>query len=167
MSNNRISRFRSGNYPKSSSGFAVLQEYAMTYYAIFVMSVMIFVVARIYYQQSVFWIGVIGGLGAVFLANMFAYVRMHRKVAEILFVNDNFSVISVYDIVFAGELTNFPLRFANPARMSEGIQIHYTDQIIMLKREEWEDLDVIWTWLNQQPPAPGGGGQTVTYTVVP
>lgn len=166
MSGSRVSRFRSKFFPSSGNRFAVLQEYAMQYYAIFVMTVMIFVVVRIYYQQEVFWIGTVGGLLAVAVANMFAYVKMQRKIAEIFFVNDSFSIISVADIVYEQELKNFPLRFANPTRNGDTIQIHFTDQILTLKREDWDEFDLVWDWLNQNPPAPTGGGG-ITYTIVP
>jgi hypothetical protein len=145
----------------------LLQEYAMQYYGVFFMALMIFVVSRIYYQKDVFWIGIIGGLGGLALANLFASVKMHRKIAEILFVNDTFSVISAYDIAFQSELTNFPLRLANPTRTAEVIQIHYTDVIMELKKEDWgEEFEVIWEWLNQTPPSSPGGGIGITYSIV-
>ena len=88
MSNNRISRYKSRHYPKSKGGFALLQEFAMQYYAIFIFVLMIFVMTRVYYQKEILWVAVIGGLGSLSLANLVASVKMHRKIAEILFVND-------------------------------------------------------------------------------
>lgn len=139
----------------------------MQYYGIFFFTIMILVVTRIYYQKDVFWIGIIGGIGGLFLGNLFGSVKMNRKKAEILFVGETFSIISVNDIAFKTEFTNFPLRLANPTRSQDVIQIHYTDQIMELKREDWgEDFELIWEWLNQTPPSNSGGGIGITYHIV-
>lgn len=142
--------FRSRNYPRSTQTFMVMQEFAMRYYAIFALIVMIGVVLRVYYQREAVLFGFIGAAIAIFLGNILATVQAKRKIAEIFFVNDGLSVISVYDILHQTPKRSFPLRFANPTRNGDQIQFHFEDQIIEIKREDWdEDFDLIWNWLNQ------------------
>ena len=64
--------------------------------------------------------------------------------AEIFFVGEHVSLISVYDILFPKQKEAFPLRFTNPSRSENRISFHYNDQIISLKKEDWEEFDLIW-----------------------
>ena len=149
MWNSRTARFRSSNYPKTGQPFMVIQETAMKYYGIFILAAMTAVMIKLYNRQDVLLVGMIGSVLAVVLANFSAYVVLHKRNAEIFFVNDNFSLISVYDILYEVPHKAFPLKFANPTRTEDEIQIHFVDQIMTLKREDWEEFDLFWNWLNQ------------------
>lgn len=128
----------------------ILQEYAMYYYGIFALVVMVGVMLKIYFGQNPLWFGIIGMVVAVALGNMMAYVRVKKNIAEIFFVQDHFSLISVYEILFGAENNAFPLRYANPQRTADGLSLHFNDQIIHLKAEDWEDFELIWGWLTQE-----------------
>ncbi|RMG27363.1 MAG: hypothetical protein D6730_07350 [Bacteroidetes bacterium] len=127
----------------------ILQEQAIYYYAIFSLVVMVGVMLKIYFGHDVLWFGVIGFALAIALGNMMAYIKLHKSIAEVFFVQDHFSLISVYEILFGSQNQAFPLRYANPQRDANGISVHYNDQIIYLKEEDWEDFDLIWEWFTQ------------------
>ena len=80
---------------------------------------------------------------------MMAYIKLRKNIAEIFFLQDHFSLISVYEILYGSENKAFPLRYANPQRTADGISLHFDDQIINLKEEDWEDFELIWNCLTQ------------------
>ena len=94
---------------------------------------------------------------ALILGNIVAYVTLKKQIAEVFFVGDSFSLISTYDILFKEPHRSFPIHLANPTRNADLIQLHYEDQIIMLKREDWDEFELIWNWLTS--------ANRVTYTV--
>lgn len=150
MWNNRMTSFRSRDYPRSRQRFVIQQEYALRYYAMFAIVVMIGVAIRLNAQKEVTLFGIIGAGIAILLGNLMAHVQLKRKIAEIFFVNDTFSVINVHDILHQSEPQSFPLRFANPVREGDRISFHYEDQIMYINREDWGDeFDLIWNWFNQ------------------
>lgn len=123
----------------------------MRYYAYFMFVVIVAVIIRMYYQQELLVFGIGGTAVSIALANMVAYVKLHRRIAEIFFHGDSFSVISIYDILHEQPKKAFPLKFANPTRTQDEIQFHFTDQIFVLRREDWsEEFELIWNWLNQR-----------------
>jgi hypothetical protein len=147
MYNNRMTSFRSTNYPQRRSIFLVTQEYAMRYYMVLLMFVMVGVMLQINAQKNPVYLGVGGSIASILLGNLLAHVKLRRSIAEIFFLNDGFSIISVYDILHQSPKRSFPLRFANPTRTEDQIQFHFEDQIMHLKREDWGDeFDLIWSW---------------------
>lgn len=155
---NRIS-FKSTHFPKNRNRLAISQEYAMVYYGGFTFVVMLLVMVSVSNggggKGVLFW--AIGGeVIALLLANMMAFSKLKRSYAQIQFVNDHFSLISVHDIIYENEHHAFPLRYANPSRSDDKISFHYNDQIVDLHREDWGDnFDLIWNWLLAQPSEPG------------
>ncbi len=151
---NRTS-FKSNHFPKNRNKLAITQEYAMQYYAIFTIVVMMGVMMTVANgnggRSLLFW-AIVGELVALLFANMMAFAKLKRHYAQIQFVNDHFSLISVYDIIYENEHHAFPLRYANPSRNGDNIQFHYNDQIIDLNQKDWgDDFDLIWNWLVAQP----------------
>lgn len=153
MLSNRIMSFRSRHYPKATSAFRIRQEYAMRYYAVLFFIVMVGVVIRIQAGNDGLIFGGIGMVLATFLGNVMARVQLRRSIAEIFFINDGFSIISIEDILTQSAKRSFPLRFADPTRTLTQIQFNFEDQIITLQKEDWEsEFDLIWTWLTQGIP---------------
>jgi hypothetical protein len=147
MWSNRMASFRSTHYPRSKNTFVITQEYAMRYYLVLMFIVLIGAVIRSYKGKEMIIFGVIALIGSILLGNLLAHVKLKRSVAEIFFVNDGFSIISVHDILHQSPKRSFPLRFANPTRTEDEIQFHFEDQIMHLKREDWADeFDLIWNW---------------------
>lgn len=152
MWDKRMESFRSNHYPRNTNLFRVQQEYALRYYAILTFVVMIVVILRVNAGKDPLWAGVIGEAVAIALGNIAANVQLRRHIAEIFFVNDGFSVISVHAALTQTPTQSFPLKFANPTRTDHSIQFHYEDQIMVLKREDWgEDFDLIWNYFNRPP----------------
>ncbi|MEM6261185.1 MAG: hypothetical protein AAGI38_01660 [Bacteroidota bacterium] len=142
-----MTRFRSVHYPETNNGFMLSQEYAMRYYAIFSLIVMVGVLVLISSGKPVLWFALIGEGIALVIANAAAQVSLRKRYAELFFVNQHISLISVQEILSPGENFAFPLMYTNPTRSENEITIHFNDQIVTLKREDWEDFDLIWDWL--------------------
>ena len=124
----------------------------MQYYAAFNMIIMLGIIVKVIsggFGSSMIWGIVIAELVAVGLGNLFAYGKLRRSIAEILFVDDHFSLISVYDLVNEKKPNAFPLIYANPSMLSEDvISIHFNDQVINLKRANWgEEFDLLCDYL--------------------
>ncbi|MCB9230830.1 MAG: hypothetical protein H6581_04170 [Bacteroidia bacterium] len=153
-----MTNFRSNHYPKSGNPLVVTQEYALRYYIIFSSVVVIGVLIKMYYGQPIFWFGIIGITLALVLGNFWASVQLNKRIAEVLIVGDSFSMISVHEIVNRKPNRSFPLRLANPSRTANEIHLHFGDQIMVLKKEDWEDFELIWSWF-QNPT-------DVSYTIV-
>jgi predicted membrane protein len=139
--------FRSGHYPRNTNAFVITQEYAMRYYFVLMFIAMLGAVIRTYKQKEMLIFTIIAGALVLLLGNMMAHVRLRRDIAEIFFVNDGFSIISVHDILHKSPKRSFPLKWANPTRTQDEIQFHFEDQIMTLKREDWgSEFDLIWNW---------------------
>jgi hypothetical protein len=149
MWNNGKASFRSQHYPRSTNTLLVTQEYAGRYYFVLLFIVMIGAVIRSYNNKEMILFSIIALILSVLLGNLFGQVKLRRSIAEIFFVNDGFSIISVHDILHKSPKRSFPLKFANPTRTENAIQFHFEDQILQLKREDWGDeFDLIWNWFN-------------------
>lgn len=147
MWNNRMTSFRSQHYPRSKNTFMVTQEYAGRYYMVLMLIVLIGAVIRTYKDRDMVIYSIAALIICILLGNLFAQVKMRRSIAEIFFVNDGFSIISVHDILHQSPKRSFPLKFANPTRNNDAIQFHFEDQILTLRREDWgEEFDLIWNW---------------------
>jgi hypothetical protein len=147
MWNNGKASFRSAHYPRTKNTFLITQEYAMRYYLVLMFIVLIGAVIRSYKGKEMVIFGVIAAVVSLLLGNLLAHVKLRRSIAEILFVNDGFSIISVHDILHQSPKRSFPLRFANPTRTQDTIQFHFEDQIMTIQREDWaEEFDLIWNW---------------------
>ena len=147
MWNNRMTSFRSQHYPRSKNTFMVTQEYAGRYYMVLMLIVLIGAVIRTYKDRDMVIYSIAALVICILLGNLFAQVKMRRSIAEIFFVNDGFSIISVHDILHQSPKRSFPLKFANPTRSNDIIQFHFEDQILTLRREDWGDeFDLIWNW---------------------
>ncbi len=145
-----MTSFKSNHFPTSRNGFVILQEYAMQAYGVLMIFVIMGVMVRVGVGKPVLWLAVIGVILALLLGNLFAYVQLKKTIAEIFFINDHFSIISVYEILFEEEQrTAFPLVYSAAKRYSDRITLHYHDQIFVLKKDDWEDFDLIWNWLNE------------------
>ncbi|MFK7926509.1 MAG: hypothetical protein AB8H47_31460 [Bacteroidia bacterium] len=147
-----MNSFQSKHFPTSKNGILVLQGFAMQYIAGFNVVLMLGILVKVVSQgagMDILWIAVIGELIAVGLGNLLAYAKLKKTYAQIFFVNEHFSLISVYEILFKRENNAFPLRYANPRLDGEQniMTIHFNDQIITLRREDWEEFDLIRDYL--------------------
>lgn len=147
-----MTSFQSKHFPRSKNGVLILQEYAMQYYGALNILLMLAIIVKVYsggLEQTVLWLAVIGELIILGLGNLLAYGKLRRTIAEIFFVNDHFSMISVYEILFKGENNAFPLIYANPTMTPEqdSITVHFNDQIITLYRRDWDEFDLIRDYL--------------------
>lgn len=124
----------------------------MQYYGIFNMIIMLGVIVHIkgngVGMNLVGWVIAAEAI-ALILGNMLSYAKMRRSFAQIFFVNEHFSLISVYDILHENTPQAFPLRLASPQFSADQnrLSLHFNDQVLILKREDWEEFDVIRDWL--------------------
>lgn len=151
MWNNRMASFRSAHYPTGRSTFVITQEYAMRYYLTLLFIVLVIGVIRSskgFEVRDMTIFVAVSVLVSLFIGNVLAKAKLRRSIAEIFFVNDGFSIISVHDILHQSPKRSFPLKFANPRRTQDEIEFHWEDQIMTLRREDWGDeFDLIWNWL--------------------
>ncbi|MEO0581836.1 MAG: hypothetical protein AAF135_06425 [Bacteroidota bacterium] len=143
-----MTSFRSKLYPTSTNRVRVVQESSMQYYAGLNVLIMLYVIAAIStgdFSFNLLWQVVIMEVIAVGLGNMLGRARLHRNYAEIFFVGDHFSLISVYEVVTERKNHAFPMMYASPSMNPEGDQLtfHFNDQVITLRRKDWEEFDLI------------------------
>ncbi len=146
-----MTKFQSRHYPTNRKGVLTLQEYAARYYAGFNLLIMFYVLAQVSSRgmgSQIIWIVVGAEIIALALGNMLAVAKTKRSYAEIFFVNDHFSLISVHEILFSPQNQAFPLMYASPHMDPDGdsFTVHFNDQIIPFYRRDWEDFDLIWSW---------------------
>ena len=152
-----MTRFRSRNYPTSTRKFLIVQELALRYYGIISVFIMIGVLAMLQSKQegnTIIWFVIGGMFVALIMGNMLAFVKLRKAWAEIFFVGNTFTLLSTYDILYGAEPVSFPVQFSNASRSAQNpdvIQLHYSDLIVTLNRDDWEDFDLIWSWLNPSP----------------
>ena len=121
----------------------------MVYYGIFNLIMMVVILAMASkggLGQSMFWLAVVGEIVIIGLGNLLTYGKLNRSIGRVFFVNQHFSMISVYDILFKKEKsTAFPLIYANPQMDPEQntLTVHFNDQIITLRRDDWEEFDLM------------------------
>lgn len=121
----------------------------MSYYALLLAIVVIMVMLRFHalnYQMEIslaVW-GILGMFGALYFGNQLAIVKLRKMYAQIFFVGEDFSLLSVYDILYQQDKQAFPLRFANPVRIGDEISFHFNDQIIRIKKQDWNEFELIW-----------------------
>ncbi|MFN0202699.1 MAG: hypothetical protein ACKVTZ_14335 [Bacteroidia bacterium] len=142
--------FKSHHYPPSDkTRFSITQEYAMYYYGLLLLAVIILVMIRAMSSQDVamslaIW-GALGTFASLFLGKQMATVKLKKTYAEIFFVGEHFSLLSVHDVLYQSENKHaFPLRYANVSRSGDFLYFHFNDQIITLKKEDWADFELIW-----------------------
>ncbi len=145
-----MTSFKSKYYPRSSSKWLVYQEYAMRFYAFFMLVIMLGVLVKIYLGEGILWFSMIGTVVSLGLGNILAYAKLKRDIAEIFFLDKHFAIISVYEILFGRKQQVFPLMYANAVMGQEEIVLHYNDQVLQLHKEDWEDFDLIWNWLSNR-----------------
>lgn len=125
----------------------------MQYYAAFNIVLMLGVLAKVVtggMPEGLVWWVVGVEAAAIGIGNMLAQARLRRSYAEIFFVEEHFSLISVYEILNGRQHEAFPMLYANPVISPDGdtITIHFHDQVINLYRRHWEDedFDLIYDW---------------------
>lgn len=121
----------------------------MYYYAVLLSIVMVLVIMRLHSLQyqidaTLIICGLLGFFGSLYVGNRLAIVKLRKTYAQIFFVGTDISLLSVYDILNPQEKQAFPLRFANPIRIEDEISFHFNDQIIRLRKEDWNEFELIW-----------------------
>lgn len=124
----------------------------MQYYAAFNVVIMLAVLVQVATQgfaPESLWIVLVAEAIALGMGNLLAQAKLKNTYAEIFFVNEHFSLISVHEILNEQQNHAYPLLYANPAYDPEREQLtlHFNDQVVTLKREDWDDFDLIANWL--------------------
>ncbi len=149
LPNRTMNSFKSKYYPRSGNKVFMFQEYAVRYYGIF-FAVYFIYIALLIFQGGEIGIGaIIGLLLCLVFGNFFTYAFLKRKIAEVFFVDETVTVITIYDILFREPGKPFPLRLVNPFRTGNEITFTFQDQILSLEKEDWEGFELLWESLNQ------------------
>ena len=144
--------FRSHRFPETRNKFVAVQEASMQYYAVFAAIILGGVLVAILKNKPVGWFLLIAMPIAFLSASALGRSKYNGIYAEILFSRGEFALITGMEIFNDERPDAFPLRLANPARLSNGdIQLNYHDQIIRLTTKDWPDIDEIWAYLQPQP----------------
>lgn len=146
-----MTKFQSRFFPESRKGFLALQQYAMQYYGALNLLLMLAVMVQVSSGVSgtkLMWAVIIGEIMALALGNGLAMAKTRRSYAQVFFLTDHFSLISVHEILFSPNNQAFPLIYANPVMDRDGnsFTVHFNDEIVTFRRKDWEDFDLIWGW---------------------
>jgi|GEM_PF-1616891 hypothetical protein len=147
--------FKSKYYPTTRKRIWLVQRYAQKYYHFFALFIMVTSLLMILQQQSPFYFVIITGTLGIFFSNFMGIMKLNALVAEIYFVEDQFYVLFVEDILKGGKIPSFPIRFAHFSWNAQGATIHYHDRILQLNKEDWEDWNLLAQWFlpqNTEPP---------------
>lgn len=156
------SSFRSSHYPKTAKRFVLIQQYAQPYYNVFALFILVTAVVMVLNHHNPFQFAVItSGIG-ILIANFMGAMRLKSQIAEIYFVNEQFYVLFIDDILKGGEIHSFPLRFAYFGFTKDGATIHYHDRILNLYEKDWEE----WSLLTQHFLSPPPQELTINYEYV-
>ncbi|MEO0894803.1 MAG: hypothetical protein AAFY71_00185 [Bacteroidota bacterium] len=147
-----MTSFHSKQYPKSRNKLAISQEYAMQYYAGINVVIMVYVMLSVVSgntDMNLLWGVLIAEVVAVVVGNWLGQSLLQRTWAEIFFVGEHFSLISVGEILDKPNNHAFPLRLANPFLDpdQDKVTFHFNDQVITLRRKDWEEFDLIVDYL--------------------
>jgi hypothetical protein len=147
-----MTSFHSKHYPKSRNKLRITQEYAMGYYAGLNVIIMVYVMLAMVQNGaslSLLWTVVIAEAVALGIGNVLGRSSLQRTYAVIFFEGDHFSLISVAEILDKPKNHAFPLRLASPFLDpdQDKITIHFNDQVVTLRRKDWEEFDLIVDYL--------------------
>ncbi|GIV43751.1 MAG: hypothetical protein KatS3mg035_0874 [Bacteroidia bacterium] len=138
--------FKSKHYPTTTKRVWLIQKYAQKYYQIFALFIMITSLIMLLNHQSPLYFAIITASISILLSNFLGIMKMSALVAEIYFVEEQFYVLFVEDVLKGGQIPSFPIRFAHFSWNAQGATIHYHDRILQLNREDWEDWSVLANW---------------------
>lgn len=143
--------YKSRFYPKVRNAFRIRQEYAMRHYGWLTLLLFLVLLYLINYSKEFVLVGIFGGIISFGIANVLAGVSMRRHYAEAFFVNEQFCILSVYDLVYDQSQQAFPVLYGSPQRTQEGIQLNYHDQVVILRDADWPQIQEIWQrfWITQ------------------
>lgn len=146
-----LQTFTSKHYPTSRNAFVTSQEYAMQYYGIFSLALMLTVLLAVVNGKEIMWLLIVGASLAAVGANIASRVALHRTLAAIVFSGEHFMLLTVRDILDGKQPEVFPIAYASPQHGGNTLSIHYHDQLISLRRADWGDFDRIWVRLTLPP----------------
>lgn len=143
--------YKSRFYPGSRNAFRIRQEYAVKHYGWLASVLLIVLLYLINHSQAFIWVGIVGGVVCLGFANVLAGISMRRHYAEIFFVNEQFCLLSVYDLVYDQPQQAFPVVYGSPQQVAGGIQLNYHDRVVTLQNLDWSQMPEIWQrfWIAQ------------------
>lgn len=142
--------FKSKHYPSKTKRIWLIQKYAQKYYQTFALFIMVTSLIMILNQQSPMYFAIITASIGILLSNFLGLMKIKALIAEIYFVEDQFYVLFVEDVLKGGQIPSFPIRFAHFSWNAQGATIHYHDRILQLNQDDWEDWKVLAHWFLPQ-----------------
>ncbi len=145
-----MTSFRSRFYPSHTNALMLRQEHAMNYYAGFTAALMLGILVMVVSGKGTFALlafSLIGAVVSIVMGNVLAGVKLNRLPAEIFFIEDQFSLISVQALLDQSEHEVFPLAYASAISNGNVLQFHFQDQVLTIRREDWEEFDLICQWM--------------------
>ncbi len=142
--------FKSKHYPISKKRIWLIQQHAQKYYQFFALFIMVTSLIMLLNHQSPLYFACITATIAVLLSNFLGFMKLNALIAEIYFVDEQFYVLFVDDVLKGGKIPSFPIRFAHFSWNAQGATIHYHDRILQLYREDWEEWNILTNWFLPQ-----------------
>lgn len=145
-----MTSFRSRFYPQSTNAFLLRQESSLQIYAGLAAVLMLGIMVMVVSGKSpvvLLTFSLVGVVLAILMGNSLGGVKLKRTPAEIFFLESHFSLISVQAILNEETEDPFPLMYANASTNGQVLQFTYHDQVMTLKREDWEEFDLICQWM--------------------
>ena len=133
--------FVSHNDPGDESPFAVRNQAFLHRLAQFLLVYMLALGLRLNQNAELLWFSIIS-LGVVMLLAYFAAsYSLHTKWARLRIRGNAIYLYSVDDCLQKEQIAEpFPLNYVSLSRSDDGVQLHYHDQVVTLKREDWPEF---------------------------
>lgn len=138
--------FKSKHYPITTKRIWLIQKYAQKYYQMFALFIMVTALLMVLNHENPFNFVLITASLTIFLSNFLGLMKINALIAEIYFVEEQFYVLFVDDVLKGGQIPSFPIKFAHFSWNAQGATIHYHDRVLQLYKEDWEDWNVLSNW---------------------
>ena len=136
-----MASFKSINYPQNKHLFYVVQSYASTMYVRFFSVLMIVLIYALSKKAPLLYLGIFGCAVTLVLSQFAAIVEMKRKIAEIIIVEDQYLLRTVYDVVFNKLTPMIHVSLSNARIDKDIITLTYNQRVITLKKSDWDDWE--------------------------
>lgn len=118
------------------------QTLVLQWMAAFAAICMVVLLTRIYAGGGLLAFGLYSLGASAVLAWIVGTVQFHARIGCVQVDGTTFHILSMYDLAFGAEANPpFPLSFAAPQVTTDGLQIHYLDRVVTLRRQDFAQFE--------------------------